>query len=126
MSKKRLFLYLSIIIGIILLIGIYYLVDPASSKFFPRCPLLVVSGYTCPGCGSQRVVHSLLNGDIIGAFRHNALLTLAIPLLLLMLVAEIQRKRWPKLYGALNSNKFVLALILVVILWWIGRNIFNI
>lgn len=126
MNRKKIFLYLSLIIIGIVLVGVYLFIDPESSRFFPKCPFLWASGYSCPGCGSQRVVHDLLNGDIIGAFRHNALLTLSIPLLLLLLVAEIQHKRWPRLYGMLNSSKFIFALILIVILWWIGRNIFNI
>src|SRR5690554_8210264 len=39
------------------------------------------TGFYCPGCGSQRAIHLLLHGDIIGAFRFNPLMVLTIPIM---------------------------------------------
>ena len=33
---------------------IYYALDPSQSGVFPRCTFLTLTGYKCPGCGSQR------------------------------------------------------------------------
>ena len=66
---------------------VYFLFDPATTPF-PRCPFLMLTGWQCPGCGSQRAIHSLLHLDIVAAWRYNALLVLSIPYLLLLVVAE--------------------------------------
>ena len=65
--KKYRFTIIAISIMAILTI-VYLIFDPAKSAWFPRCPFLVLTGLKCPGCGSQRVIHSLLNGDIASAW----------------------------------------------------------
>ncbi|WP_093364605.1 DUF2752 domain-containing protein [Sphingobacterium wenxiniae] len=47
--------------------------------WFPKCPLKVCTGLDCAGCGSQRAIHYLLNGEFQEAFHQNALLIPAIP-----------------------------------------------
>ena len=76
---------------------IYYALDPSQSGVFPRCTFLTLTGYKCPGCGSQRAIHALMHGDIAGAFRFNALLLISIPWITLCLYAEAQRTRNPRL-----------------------------
>ena len=104
---------------------IYYALDPASSTFFPRCPFLSFTGYKCPGCGSQRAIHALLNGDVAGAFRFNAFLLIAIPWIALCLFAEGCRTRNPRLYARLNSPLLIWLFLVMTLLWWLLRNIFN-
>jgi len=56
--------------------------DPnTSSGLFPQCPLREVTGFDCPGCGGLRAAHSLLHGDLLGAFDHNVVVTLLLPVL---------------------------------------------
>src|SRR5580765_1418004 len=50
----------------------------------PQCPFHAMTGLWCPGCGSTRVVRSLLHGDIVHAFAMNPLLVLALPVVALM------------------------------------------
>ncbi len=45
----------------------YYTHDPLGGKA-PRCLFKLITGYECPGCGSQRAFHSLLHGDIAAAW----------------------------------------------------------
>lgn len=54
--------------------------DPAAGGF-PRCPVNALSGWWCPGCGSQRGLHALLTGDLAGAVGSNALMVAAVPFL---------------------------------------------
>lgn len=63
------------------------LVDPSEGGAFPLCPSRVLLGLDCPACGGLRGTHDLLNGDIVGALDHNALLPalLAVHLVALLL-----------------------------------------
>ncbi len=104
---------------------VYFLFDPATTPF-PRCPFLMLTGWQCPGCGSQRAIHSLLHLDIAAAWRYNALLVLSIPYLLLLVVAEWGgARRESRLYRALNREWLIWSYFALVIAWWVARNIFG-
>lgn len=104
---------------------IYYALDPSSSALFPQCGFLTLTGYKCPGCGSQRAIHALLNGDVAGAFRFNAMLFLSMPWLALCIYAETQRVRNPIRYAKLHSDVLIWLFLIMVLLWWLLRNIFD-
>lgn len=55
--------------------------DP--SQPFPFCPLKALTGLQCPGCGGLRASWHLVHGDIAGAFGHNALVVLLIPVMVI-------------------------------------------
>lgn len=119
-------LVITVGIALLLVFGfVYYALDPASSGVFPRCSFLTITGYKCPGCGSQRAIHALLNGDVAGAFRYNALLLIAIPWIALCLFAETQRTRRPQLYAKLNAPLLIWLFLAMVLSWWLLRNIFD-
>ena len=112
------------VIAVLLLAGVVYTIfDPAETAWMPKCPVYVISGYSCPGCGTQRALHSLLNGDITGAFRANALLFLFIPLIVVLTIGEINRRKWPKFYSRLLHPIFIYGILGVVVGWTIVRNI---
>lgn len=52
--------------------------DPTSPTWPLRCPSFALLGIFCPGCGSQRAVHSLLHGEFGAAFAYNPLLVLMV------------------------------------------------
>lgn len=56
-------------------------VDPNTSGI-ALCPLLAFTGLDCPFCGSLRAVHALTRFDVGLALDHNAVFTVAVPLLL--------------------------------------------
>jgi hypothetical protein len=113
-------------IAALLLFGfIYYALDPSSSAAFPKCGFLTLTGYKCPGCGSQRAIHALLNGDVAAAFRYNAMLFIAAPWILLCLFAETQRVRNPRLYTRLHPSLLIWLFLATILAWWLLRNIFN-
>ncbi len=119
-------LVITVVIVLLLVFGfIYYAIDPATSTAFPRCTFLTITGYKCPGCGSQRAIHALLNGDIKGALGYNAMLIVAIPWIALCLFAEGQRTRRPRLYERLNAPLLIWLFLVAVLAWWLLRNIFN-
>lgn len=53
--------------------------DPASSGLFPPCVFLKLTGFECPGCGSTRCLHQLLNGNLGEAVNLNLLSVVALP-----------------------------------------------
>lgn len=100
----------------------YYAFDPARAGFFPRCPFLMLTGWKCAGCGSQRAFHALLHLDFISAARSNLLLMGVLPLLALMGVASLLQRRLPRLYAALHSAPLVWALVAAIVVWTVARN----
>lgn len=92
---------------------------------FPKCPFLLLTGLKCPGCGSQRVVHALLHGDLAAAWGYNALLVAALPVIAAMVVALLARRRWPQLYLRLFGQGAVWTTAAVITAWWLLRNLFG-
>ncbi len=62
--------------------------DPAASALFPPCPVRLLTGWLCPGCGSLRAAHQLLHGHWAAAFGLNPLMVLAAPFLLGLLAVQ--------------------------------------
>lgn len=108
---------------VLALIGwLYFRFDPAQYPF-PKCPFLFITGYQCPGCGSQRALHRLLHGDVIAAAQSNPLFMLALPYVLFGLVLEYTswgrrqlatRRRW---YGYRATQ----VVLVVVVVFWVTR-----
>ena len=124
-SVRRTLVIVLAVAVLMLMAFIYYALDPSASSLFPRCAFLEFTGYKCPGCGSQRAVHALLHGDVVTAFRYNALLLIAIPWIGLCLYAESRRTRNPQLYVRLNAPLLIWLFLAMVLIWWVLRNIFN-
>ncbi|WP_428982692.1 DUF2752 domain-containing protein [Pedobacter rhodius] len=93
--------------------------------FFPECPFHKFLDLDCPGCGSQRAIHAILNGQIMAALDYNLLLVMSIPLLLIHLFFRI--------YAHLSKKDVILnfwynpvvpkIILIIVIVFWIIRNI---
>ena len=113
------------IAAIVVVVWLYGSIDPEKVRWFPKCIFLSLTGWRCPGCGSQRAVHQLLHLNFAAAFRYNALFTCALPLLILILVSELLKDRWPGLRRAFQNPYFGWSIVVITILWWILRNIFG-
>lgn len=119
MSRSLLWLLLAAL----LVAGVYFVFDPSEGGLFPRCPFLMLTGWQCPGCGSQRAVHALLHFDVVQAVRMNALQVLAVPYVTLLLVSEQTRKRWPAFYRRVHNPRLAWAFLVFVLIWFVGRNL---
>jgi len=69
-------------------VPVLYRYNPLQVHFYPRCPLYVLTGIYCPGCGALRAGHALLHGHFLTALDYNALLVLAAPFLAWALAAQ--------------------------------------
>ena len=87
-NRKRTIFIVTLIIGGAAAAVTYGLFDPAKYAFFPKCPfLLLTGGLRCPGCGSQRAIHSLLHLNLKEAFLYNPMVIISIPFLVLLGIA---------------------------------------
>ena len=113
-----------VVAALVVVAGIlYFLFDPNEVHIFPPCLFKLATGYDCPGCGSQRVIHSLLTGDFAAAVHYNAFISLfAIPFMVLYFVAWLLRKRVAWLYRAMSSLTMCVILIFVTAAWFFVRN----
>ena len=113
----------AILLGIALILLVYYIFDPMESSFMPQCIFHKVTGLKCMGCGSQRMIHSLLHGDISGAFKANAFALCSLPFLGLLLFVEIHRLKFPRLYARVHSMPVIISCATLLIGWFILRNL---
>ncbi len=104
---------------------LYFLYDPSLSNFFPKCPFHSLTNLDCPGCGSQRSIHALLNGNIILAADFNLLVVVFLPVLMYSGAATVANVFFKQHWGQqLFYSPLVVKIILVtVVLFWILRNL---
>jgi len=124
-AARRIFKGPLIALIVLAVVIIYYSLDPANYNFFPKCPFHTLTGYKCPGCGSQRAIHDLLNLDLKGAFHANPLLVMAIPYILLGFIFDYTSlsNRIPRVRRFLYGKTAILIVLGIVIFYWIWRNI---
>jgi hypothetical protein len=121
-SKKIILLILSLVVGMMV---VYYAFSPETTGFFPPCLFYKLTGLKCPGCGTQRAIHSILHLEVKQAFFYNPALFFAVPLVGILLYLESLggKNRYPKLFYFLSGTKFITGLLVVIMLYWVGRNI---
>lgn len=87
-----------------------------------RCGIKNLTGFDCPGCGSQRAFQALLHGDFASAWGYNAFALLAAPVAVFLIVVEAGREYWPRLHRRVLSKWTIVASAVAIIGWWIIRN----
>ena len=125
-SNRCKWFYAAAAIAVVIVGAVLFLFNPAETGVFPRCPFLMLTGYECPGCGSQRAIHALLHGDIIRAWDYNPLLVIAVPYIILGFIAELSFRRsrlMRTVRDRLYSGRAVWMVLTVIIIYWIGRNV---
>lgn len=104
------------------LVYIYSRFDPASAGFFPRCIFLTLTGWQCPGCGSQRAIHALLHADIPAAWSANPMVVLLLPFIIAVAWSEAAGARCRRLRRALTSVPVIVAVVILLTAFAIARN----
>ncbi len=120
MELKALFALFVVLAGALML----FLYDPATSGLFPTCPFYYLSGMYCPGCGTLRALHRVLNFRFGEAFAMNPLMVMALPfigygLLDAWLVAIFKKGLpTPRLHPA-----WLWSICAVIVLFGLARNL---
>jgi len=106
----------------LLLLGLF---NPVQYHFL-RCPFLVLTGFQCPGCGSQRAIHYLLHGDILQAMRLNLLF---IPGIVYagtgFLLSAFDVKGWPAIQQKWYGKNAAYVALVIILAFWVGRNLYS-
>lgn len=88
-----------------------------------RCGIKALTGYVCPGCGSQRAFQALLHGDLSAAWGYNAFALIAAPVALFWVIVESGRDCWPGFYRKMEPKWVIVAAFVATIAWWVVRNL---
>lgn len=120
-ARRNLVLMVALLVpGVIVL----YSVPPTEGSFYPKCVFYWATGLHCPGCGTARSLHALLNGHVLQAIAYNPILLLLIPFLVYNGLS----------YGffAWNGRRVtsrrlpawsIHALFVIIVAFWILRNL---
>jgi hypothetical protein len=97
------------------------LLRPGATFLLPPCPLHALTGLYCPGCGSTRMLHHLVRGELGMAFRDNPLSFMTLPVVLYGLV-----RQWLQPNSGVFTRirpGWIMAFGVIVIAFAVARNI---
>ena len=114
------FVVMMMIFSIVLIVKI----NPETSSLFSPCIFHSLTGLYCPGCGTTRAVHQLLNGNFAQAFSFNPLMLLLLPFLgysfLSFVSSFIVKKPLPDIFAFTGCGWILFG---AIVLFGILRNI---
>jgi hypothetical protein len=90
----------------------------------PVCPTKALLGIDCPGCGSARMLYSLIHGHVMAAARFNALGLVALVLLVWTYVTwTYGRLTGRRIRGWQHQRWSAMVVLALVTVWFVVRNI---
>ena len=90
----------------------------------PVCPTKALLGIDCPGCGSARMLYSLMHGNVMAAARFNALALVALVLLVWAYAAwTYGRLTGRRVRGWQHHRWSAMVALVLVGAWFVVRNI---
>lgn len=104
-------------------LALIYVVPPESG-LYPSCPIHILTGILCPGCGGTRALHALLHGRLAAALELNPLVTsAAAPVLVFAAIQCHSLWRYGKLRSLHVPRAMQAITAIVVAAFWIARNL---
>lgn len=103
---------------------LFFLLNPSEQQLFPRCVFNSLSGYYCPGCGSQRAIHSLLHLNFEGVVSNNFLFLPAVLAIAYHYSHPLLNKQFGwKLPNILYKKYTPWIIFGIILLFWLLRNL---
>lgn len=113
-----------VVIGLAIILSLFFYYNPLEHNFFPKCPIYTYTGTHCPGCGSQRAIHQILQGNLAEGFKHNLLILLLIAVLIYDVLIHFLNTFLNRNFSNLLHKPITTIVILfLVVAFWILRNI---
>lgn len=105
--------------------AVVWLGDPTTPGGpLPVCPTKLLFGIDCPGCGSLRMLYSVLHGNVLDAVRYNAVGLVAIVLLIWAFGAWTYGRIVERRVRSWQHWRWSAAVALVVVsVWFLIRNL---
>ncbi len=101
--------------------------DPHTSGSWGICPVLLLTGQYCPGCGGLRAVSDLTHGDLAGAVSSNVVLVVLAPVLVLWWIRWTQRawsgERRRPAPATMRSRVLIAVFAVVMLVFAVARNL---
>ena len=130
MVNKRKYVVPILLLMVCLLGGImlYTWFDPVKYAWIPKCPFHQFTGWNCPVCDMQRAMHALLHGRFVEAMSYNYFFVLTFPYIIAFFVAEIFKllQRENLLVRVVEHPVVVKVYLVLCLVWWVLRNVFNV
>lgn len=111
-----------LIVIIASVIIIYYYNNPTLGAWFPRCPVKLLTGYSCPGCGVQRAFHALLHGNLWQALAYNYFFVISVPYFILACVAILLKGKFTRFRRYVEGRTLALIYVVCYCVWFVVRN----
>ena len=105
-------------------VALLYAFDPATTGFFPSCPFHLLTGWSCPGCGTLRAAHALLHGHL-GVALHDNPFVLAVGLVFASAttIDRVRGRRARSAVSPLTSPSALLVLAIAATVFAVARNL---
>lgn len=122
---KNKYIYLALALAVVLVL---YRFSPTAYWFWPKCPVKLITGLSCPACGIQRFVHAMTNGNVREAVSYNYYLIYALPYTLCIVVAYyLPQSRLKDRMKEIFEGKIAVGLYVITFcVWFVVRNILEI
>lgn len=121
-QKKRCWNVIKLLLQV-LLIGLAYYIFIQITGWAIPCPIKLITGKFCPGCGISRMLLALLQLDFETAYHANRLLFFLLPVILIYaLIKAVQYIKTGKESQSRPEMIITVMVCLVTIAFWIMRN----
>jgi hypothetical protein len=99
--------------------------DPTTpGGFLPICPTKLLLGIDCPGCGSLRMIYSVLHGDVLAAAHYNALGLIGLVLLLIAYGSWTYSRVTGRTVASWHRHRWAATVTVVLVsVWFVVRNL---
>lgn len=106
------------------LLIIYMIFDPSQYAWFPKCLIRLATGYDCPACGTQRMLHHILHGEFLDALLLNPyMLFVVLPISIILIIGfNLPKGRGERFKRIVAHPICAILLFLLTLGWWILRN----
>jgi hypothetical protein len=114
-------------LGMLALAGAAFaLRETGGAGWMPGCVFRKLTALDCPGCGMTRGTYALLHGRVADAFAFNPVGMILLPLAMIALGIEVLGwVRGKPMPFRMKPGRWGATIVAVVVIgWWVGRNLF--
>lgn len=124
MRRRGVFVFL---LFLLVVAGVLYVYNPSVTQWAPKCVMLKLTGFRCPGCGIQRFIHQMLHGNFAEAVKYNYFAVLVLPYFAVLLFRELMPDgSFKATLGKWFVNRYwATAYVALYFTWWVVRNVYD-